>query len=866
MADESTIINIKLEYDDAINKIAALQGKMDALRASEKQYQEQLKNGEITREEYNKLMADSKSQTNVLSESIRTLTRYTTNQIKQEKQQQGSIRQLRAELSNLTSEYDGMSRAERDTAAGKELAEHIQMLSEELKALEGDTGRFQRNVGNYANSVQQMFEGMNKKIGEARQKYLELLKAEGANSEAVKQAKAEYDRLQSTMEGTGKIFDAMNASMMGFVTAGNPMAMMALNIVKTMGGMKNAFLSAVEGVKMLAKSFASLIATPIGAAIAAIALSVSVLLKGIKGSEEQMNRWRVALAPLQKGLDLVANACTWLTNGLLKMVEAGGKALDWVWKMAEGLPLIGDYFEKANQASADRVALTKEQIRYEQEARDEIVKTAERENQISELRAKVADKTKYSAEERKKYLDEAIKLEEEQAKRRKELAEMNLKNLELEGSFTENDAEMNNKIAEARAAVIKAETDYNNKVREMYAQRSELHNQEKSAQQAAIKAAEERAKKETEAIRQMEDALVSIISDGMLRQREQITLSYEREIEDLRKRLEREKDLTANARDALLKTIEIKQQQMNAALQTLDEERINKEIENRAKLIQLQLDGVKEGTDEEYNLRMQQLAVQREMELSEKDLTEEMKLAIVKKYNLLEEEETDKKNEAIKAKQIAAEQERIAELKRIADEEIAIEEAKYQAMSDITGGLIALSEALGDSDTAFAKMAKVLALAEIAINTGRAIAKMVSAEAGKGIAGLATMATGIATILANIATAIKTVKSAKFASGGDVVGAGTGTSDSVPAMLSNGESVLTAAATSMFAPVLSAFNQVGGGNPIYGQQASNQVSGEDMMARAFAKGVESLPRPVVSVEEITRVMKRIEVLERMSMR
>lgn len=866
MADESTIINIKLEYDDAINKIAALQGKMDALRASEKQYQEQLKNGEITKEEYNKLMADSKSQANVLSESIRTLTRYTSNQIKQEKQQQGSIRQLRAELSNLTSEYDGMSRAERDTAAGKELAEHIQMLSEELKALEGDTGRFQRNVGNYANSVQQMFEGMNKKIGEARQKYLELLKAEGANSEAVKQAKAEYDRLQSTMEGTSKIFDSMNASMMGFVTAGNPMAMMALNIVKTMGGMKNAFLSAVEGVKMLAKSFYSLITTPIGLAISAIALSVSVLLKGIKGSEEQMNRWRVALAPLQKGLDLVAHACTGLTNILLKLVEAGGKALDWVWKMAEGLPLIGDYLEKANKESADRVALVQEQIRYEQEARDEIVKTAERENQISELRAKVADKTKYTAEERKKYLDEAIKLEEEQAKRRKELAEMNLKNLELEGSFTENDAEMNNKIAEARAAVIKAETDYNNKVREMYAQRAELHNQEKSAQQAAIKAAEERAKKETEAIRQMEDALVSIISDGMLRQREQITLSYEREIEDLKKRLEREKDLTANARDALLKTIEIKQQQMNAALQTLDEERINKEIENRAKLIQLQLDGVKEGTDEEYNLRMQQLAVQREMELSEKDLTEDMKLAIVKKYNLLEEEETDKKNEAIKAKQVAAEQERIAELKRIADEEIAIEEAKYQAMSDITGGLIALSEALGDSDTAFAKMAKVLALAEIAINTGRAIAKMVSAEAGKGIAGLATMATGIATILANIATAIKTVKSAKFASGGDVVGAGTGTSDSVPAMLSNGESVLTAAATSMFAPVLSAFNQVGGGNPIYGQQASNQVSGEDMMARAFAKGVESLPHPVVSVEEITRVTKRVEVLERMSMR
>jgi D-arabinose 1-dehydrogenase-like Zn-dependent alcohol dehydrogenase len=114
--------------------------------------------------------------------------------------------------------------------------------------------------------------------------------------------------------------------------------------------------------------------------------------------------------------------------------------------------------------------------------------------------------------------------------------------------------------------------------------------------------------------------------------------------------------------------------------------------------------------------------------------------------------------------------------------------------------------------------------------------------------------------MANITSAIKTVKSAKFATGGDVVGAGTGTSDSIPAMLSNGESVMTANATSMFAPLLSTFNQMGGGVPIYGQQAGSQAMGEDMLARAFAKGVANLS-PVVSVEEITRVTNRVKVLE-----
>lgn len=50
-----------------------------------------------------------------------------------------------------------------------------------------------------------------------------------------------------------------------------------------------------------------------------------------------------------------------------------------------------------------------------------------------------------------------------------------------------------------------------------------------------------------------------------------------------------------------------------------------------------------------------------------------------------------------------------------------------------------------------------------------------------------------------------------FAEGGFVSGDGTSTSDSIPAFLSNGESVMTAEATAMFAPFLSMMNQAGGG-------------------------------------------------------
>ena len=157
---------------------------------------------------------------------------------------------------------------------------------------------------------------------------------------------------------------------------------------------------------------------------------------------------------------------------------------------------------------------------------------------------------------------------------------------------------------------------------------------------------------------------------------------------------------------------------------------------------------------------------------------------------------------------------------------------------------------------------KILALAEIAINTGKAIAAGVAQAQSVPFPGnIAAIATTIATVIANITTAIKTVKSAKFASGGQVVGPGTGTSDSIPASLSNGESVITARATSMFAPILSSFNMMGGGVPINLAASNNQTMGEDMLARAVAKGVQMMPRPVVSVEEISSVSNRVEILE-----
>ena len=72
---------------------------------------------------------------------------------------------------------------------------------------------------------------------------------------------------------------------------------------------------------------------------------------------------------------------------------------------------------------------------------------------------------------------------------------------------------------------------------------------------------------------------------------------------------------------------------------------------------------------------------------------------------------------------------------------------------------------------------------------------------------------------------------------------------------------MTASATNMFAPLLSGLNQLGGGVPITVQGVVANFEGDEMLARAFARGIASMPAPVVSVEEIDRVQSRVKVLE-----
>ncbi|WP_291584068.1 hypothetical protein [Bacteroides sp.] len=893
---EERVLDIRVRYDDAIRKISEYRSQLDVLKAVEKTLKEDVDKGRITRDAYNLKLTETKLVSQEYNDAVRILNKEIQNNVKVEQQQTGSLIAMRAELSNLTTAYDRLSKTERESEAGKRMANDIKTLSQELKGAEEETGRFYRNVGNYTESI---------------------LSATEANVPFIN----EIHKMTSSFGPIGKYFSDIKSELSNVISQYKVGAASA-------GAMSGAQQAAALTSNLLSTALkilkVALIATGIGAIVVLLGSLVAWMTKTQKGTEFLSNVMASFGAIVSVLIDRVAKF-----GGALVKLFSGDFSGAWN-DMKDSAKGLGD--EIANDAK-QAWALNDAMQQLEKQETMLTMKRAASRAEIEKLKL-IADDTTKTLKERTVAAQKAYDMENELQKESIDMGKKKLANLlgqieltdevnELisqmaQGAITADEAISRLGISESTVDDLKefaqVFSDVAQKEMETYTRNKETQNKINTMKKAASDKAKELKNKEIEAIRQSEDTLLALLKDGVEKQRQQTTLQYSREIEDLKKKLVEEKNLTSKAKDAIRDTIKAKEDLLQSELQKLSDENLKKEIENRQKLIDLQLASVKSGSDQEYQLKMQQLISQRDMELSNTELTEQMKLAIRGKYNKKIDDLTAQHDKDILKKQqdvvklrfeteiakageneveilrIKMEQKRVEldslqqmegesleafNLRRLqigneyvsakqdlANKEIEIEQVKYQATADITGALSTLAEAAGEHSKELAIASKVLALAEIAINTGKAIAAGTAQAQSVPFPGnIAAIAATVTTVMANIATAIKTVKNAKFAKGGAVVGPGSGTSDSIPAQLSNGESVMTARATSMFAPLLSSFNMLGGGIPINVTATSSQAIGEDMLARAVAKGMRMMPRPVVSVEEIKSVSNRVEVLE-----
>ena len=137
---------------------------------------------------------------------------------------------------------------------------------------------------------------------------------------------------------------------------------------------------------------------------------------------------------------------------------------------------------------------------------------------------------------------------------------------------------------------------------------------EKAAEQQA-KQIEAAYKKNLEATRKLQDVQLQLETDEWAKRRQQTQYQYSRQIEDLQHQLQTEKDLNETGRQAINATITALEQQQTEALLKIEQERQLQELALQKESIELRLQAVKQGSEQERQLRMQLLENERQTAL-----------------------------------------------------------------------------------------------------------------------------------------------------------------------------------------------------------------------------------------------------------
>lgn len=137
---------------------------------------------------------------------------------------------------------------------------------------------------------------------------------------------------------------------------------------------------------------------------------------------------------------------------------------------------------------------------------------------------------------------------------------------------------------------------------------------DKEAEKAAKKV-EEAYKKNLKATQKLQDAQLQLETDEWAKRRQQTQYQYSRQIEDLQHQLQTEKDLNETGRQAINATITALEQQQTEALLKIEQARQLQELALQKESIELRLQAVKEGSEQEKQLRMQLLENERQTAL-----------------------------------------------------------------------------------------------------------------------------------------------------------------------------------------------------------------------------------------------------------
>lgn len=442
---------------------------------------------------------------------------------------EGSYNALSAQYRLNKMYINNLTKAERENdPAAKKLIEETKQIYEEMNKMQQATGKFSLNVGNYTQSIEQ---------------------AIGANSKW-------FQGLQQL----GGLFA---------------------------GGFSNGVKAAGSAVAGFGKQLLALMANPIVATIAAITAAFMALAEGISSSEENTNTLMRIMAPFQRILTGVVNVLQTMAGWLLNAVEGFENLAMGASRLMERLPLVGNAFKKVNDELQNNINLERERQQLAKDNRQLTKWEAKTQYEIAVLRRKAnqTDDPKLRAA----YLQKAVNKENQISQNRVSFLQRELKVMKEKAAQSQNDAATNDEIARKEAEIwnARAQAEQRNLrlVRQIHTAQGQMNRRTGgsgrtgSSNDAEREAKEreriqkERERKELAAIRQSEDAKAALIENSFDRERAVTIYEYDRHIEDLKRQLDEEANLTEEARKAMNDTIiALEQQKWNKLAEITDKE------------------------------------------------------------------------------------------------------------------------------------------------------------------------------------------------------------------------------------------------------------------------------------------------------
>jgi hypothetical protein len=805
--EEQIIIDVEINVGDTEQRLGYVAKAISGLTEENKKLKKELKDGTGDWAENTAQIKANEAEIKSFKVAEKDLSAILSVSDRQWRTYSDSIRGQAAQLADLKNQYISLTKAERDSAGGKDMLKKLMELDAQVKENDASMGNFQRNVGNYP----KVFDLSGTSVG----------------------------KFQSMLSGLG----GTSTTVGGVVgTAFGTMKTQAISLGK-------AFLTPPIGLIVVVLS--------------AIMFAVQKVVQAFKKNDEastQLEQALSSLTPIAEGISWVFDK---LALVLSKVFLGIGKVISSVLSL---IPAYKDAAAAANELVVAQDNLEQTERDYTISSaknnaeiariKKEAVNTQKYTNkEIEEMLQRADDLEMENLQNDKNRKEESLRLLKAKAKQEKDtsdatadaIAAAEAAKYQAEESYYSGTMRLASKANAARekqasqnAAAAKAAAAERQK---------EIENQEAAAEKAI------------QISKQLEDAMVEAIESQIEREIAAEKLATQRKIDELNA----ETDLTAEAvknRNALIKQLKInsdakikeltdknaKEEQEKLVDAEAEKLRIKNEAAGKeAKNLEDLADRKRQIMENEFNAARLNLERLHADEKSFADLalteaqTEAQALITMDAATkaALYQSEAEYTADVIEAKRkiVEATDAVITAEHRQLEQQVESIQAFGDAISSV------LSEMAGDSREALI-FQKLIALANASLNLATAIS---AATAAGAIGGPAKIAANIASVIVAFAQVTKAMKASKvpeppkFERGG-IVGGSSYTGDNVIARVNSGEMILNFEQQKKLFDMLAMNNNDGRGMIDY-----------DLLARAMSRQ----PAPVMIYKEFTDFQEKI---------